>query len=201
MHSIFAAENAVTSGHFESINLFPQDTNDLAQQAKTHWMTHWPPVHSWLYALLMWPGVSPSASTKFLGFASILVGGIGWIRLTKFLGGSRACITVIALGYPWISFIARTYIDYRNDHLACALIPWVYLTIIHIARSPGQIGWIGLSIRALLVGATVLVKYSLVPVVGAAGLYFFWVEARQLSITPDKVFRVSLFSVALLLPE
>src|SRR5215471_9427454 len=56
VYSVFAAYNFVTSGHLQSINLYPQDTNDLARHAQIYWMTQWPPAHSWLYALLMWPG-------------------------------------------------------------------------------------------------------------------------------------------------
>src|SRR5262245_49376205 len=64
VHSVFAAYNFVTGGHLQSINLYPQNTDDLARHAQIYWMTHWPPAHSWLYALVMWPGLSAGAATK-----------------------------------------------------------------------------------------------------------------------------------------
>jgi hypothetical protein len=53
---------------------------------------------------------------------------------------------------------------------------------------------------ALLAGSTILVKYSLAPVLVATGLYFLWLEARPLSFTAAKMLRVGTFAVGLLLP-
>src|SRR5262249_38756813 len=141
IHSIFAADNFVKTGHLQSINLYPQDTDDLAQHAQVYWMTHWPPAHSWLYALAMWPGLSARIATKILGLLGVLAGGIGWVRLTTVLGGSRLCAAVIAVAYPWVYFMARIYINYTNDHLASALMPWICVAIVRIAPSPANAGW------------------------------------------------------------
>jgi hypothetical protein len=197
VHSAFAGYNFVTRGHLQSINLFAQNTNDLARHAQIYWMTHWPPAHSWLYALVMSLGLNAGAATKFLGLCSVLVGGIGWVRLTAVLGASRIGTAIVAASYPWIFFIARTYMDYKNDHLACALVPWVYVGIIQIVPIAG---WVRLITLALLAGSTILVKYSLAPVLAATGLYFLWLEARPLSFTAAKMLRVATFAVGLLLP-
>jgi hypothetical protein len=197
VHSAFAGYNFVTRGQLQSINLYAQHTNDLARHAQTYWMTHWPPAHSWLYALMMSLGLSAGAATKFLGLFSVLVGGIGWVRLTAVLGASRICTAIVAASYPWIYFVARTYMDYKNDHLACALVPWVYVGIIQIVP---KAGWVRLLTLALLAGSTILVKYSLAPVLVATGLYFLWLEARPLSLTAAKMLRVGTFAVGLLLP-
>jgi hypothetical protein len=148
----------------------------------------------------MWPGLSAGAATKLLGLLCIVGGGIGWIRLTTVLGGSRICAAVVAAGYPWIFFTARIYIDYKNDHLACALVPWVYLGIVQMAPSPAKAGWTRLIATALLAGSTILVKYSLAPMLAATGLYFLWLEARPLTFTAEKMLRVATFSAGLLLP-
>ena len=50
----------------------------------------------------------------------------------------RSCLTALAFVYPWLSFIARTYWDYQNDHLSCALMPWVCLAIVRIEPLPGS---------------------------------------------------------------
>lgn len=200
VHSIFAAYNFVTGGHLQSINLYPQDTDNLARHAQIYWMTHWPPAHSWLYALMMWLGLSAGAATKLLGLLCIIGGGIGWIRLATVLGGSRICAAVVAAGYPWIWFVARTYIDYKNDHLACALVPWVYLGVVQMTPSPAKVGWTRLIATALLAGSTILVKYSLAPVLAATGLYFLWLEGRSLTFTVEKMLRVAIFSAGLVLP-
>ena len=200
VHSVFAAYNFVTNEHLQSINLYPQDTDDLATHAQIYWMTHWPPAHSWLYVLLMWPGLSAGIATKLLGLLCVLVGGVGWIRLVTVIGGSRICAAVVAAGYPWIFFMARVYIDYKNDHLACALVPWVYLGIVQIDPSPAKAGWTRLIVTALLAGSTILVKYSLAPVLAATGMYFLWLEARPMTFTAAKMLRVAMFSVGLLLP-
>jgi hypothetical protein len=198
VHSAFAGYNFVTRGHLQSINLYAQDTDDLARHAQIYWMTQWPPAHSWLYAVVMSAGLSAGIATKFLGLFSVLVGGIGWVRLAAILGGSRICTAIFAISYPWIVFVARTYMDYKNDHLACALVPWVYVGIIQIVPIAG---WVRLITLALLAGSTILVKFSLAaPVLAATGLYFLWLEARPLSFTRAKMLRVATFAVGLLLP-
>src|SRR5262249_44225031 len=97
----------------------------------------------------------------------------------------------LCAGYPWIWFVARTYIDYKNDHLACALVPWVYLGIVQMTPSPAKVGWTRLIATALLAGSTILVKYSLAPVLAATGLYFLWLEGRSLTFTVEKMLRVA----------
>jgi hypothetical protein len=198
VHSIFAAYNFVTGGHLQSINAFPQNTDDLARHAQLYWMTHWPPAHSWLYALMMWLGLSAGAATKLLGFLCIIGGGIGWIRLATVLGASRICVAVVAASYPWIWIMGRIYIDYKNDHLAIALVPWVYLGIVQVDLDKAQ--WLRLIATALLAGSTILVKYSLAPVLAATGLYFLWLEGRALTFTVEKMLRIAVFSTGLVLP-
>jgi hypothetical protein len=199
-YSIFAAYNFVRSGHLQSINLYQQVTDDLAQYTQIYWMTQWPPAVSWLYALLMWPGLSAGAVTKLLGLLCVLIGGIGWIRLATVLGGSRICAASVAAGYPWIYFMARIYIDFKNDHLACTLVPWVYFGIVQMAPSPAKAGQTRLITTALLAGSTILIKHSLAPVLAATGLYFLWLEARPPTFTAEKMLRVAKFSAGLLLP-
>src|SRR5262249_36668920 len=53
---------------------------------------------------------------------------------------------------------------------------------------------------ALLAGSTILVKYSLAPVLAATGLYFLWLEGRSLTFTVEKMLRVAIFSSGLVLP-
>jgi hypothetical protein len=116
------------------------------------------------------------------------------------LGGSRICAAVVAAGYPWISLMARIYIDYKNDHLACALVPWVYVGIVQVASSAPRTKWTSVITTALLAGSTILVKYSLVPVLAATALYFVWLEAYPLKLMAEKIRRITAISVGLLLP-
>src|SRR6266404_548949 len=76
-HSVFAAENFLAIGKPLSINLYPDESDDLASHARIRWMTHWPPVHSWMYAIFMKSSFSPGGSTKLLALLAIVVGATG----------------------------------------------------------------------------------------------------------------------------
>jgi hypothetical protein len=199
-HSVFAAQNFVVRGQLKSINLFPPQDDNLARHAQLHWMTNWPPAHSLLYAAIMSSGLSAGAATKLLALLCVLLGGLGWIYLARAFGASRYYTLAVALAYPWLSFIARLYTDYKNDHLACALIPWIYLAILRIEslRKCKDELWGRLLFAALLAGVAITVKYSLMPVLVASVLYLLWLDGRM--VTRKRILRLVIFSGVLLLP-
>ncbi len=182
-HSVFAAQNFLAHKGLRSIDFDPEATDDLAHHARIKWMTHWPPAHSVLYVAVMMWGIAPGPATKILVLVCVVVGGLGWILLARALDGTPLSLVAIAVAYPWLSFMARAYLDYKNDHLACALAPWVYLCVLRIrplAKSPGE-RWGRLFLAALLAGITILVKYSMAPVVAASGLYVLYLDGMDLS--------------------
>ena len=113
-HSVFAAQNFVAQGRLVSINLYPEYDDNLARHTQLRWMTHWPPAHSWLYMAAISSGLSAGASTKVLAALCVLLGGLGWVCLIRALGGSLYGMAVVAAAYPWLSFVARLYLDYKN---------------------------------------------------------------------------------------
>jgi hypothetical protein len=199
-HSVFAAQNLVRQGRLESINLFPVRDDNLARHAQLTWMTNWPPVHSLLFAAIMQFGISPGAATKMLAFFCVLLGGLGWMFLARHLGGAALCVALVAAAYPWLSFMGRIYLDYKNDHLACALAPWVYISVMRIEslnRCTNE-RWGRLLLAALIAGITVVVKYSLIPLLVASGLYLLWLDGRILTF--KRLFRVGVFFAILVFP-
>ncbi len=199
-HSVFAARNFVENGQLLSINLYPDHDANLARHAQLRWMTHWPPGHSWLFATAMTAGLSAGGATKALGLLCVLFGGLGYACLTRALGGSRFAATTVAIAYPWLSMVARLYIDYKNDHLAAAVAPWVFLAMMRLEPSgeSGMRQWSRIWLAGGLAGATVLVKYSLMPVIVASALYFIWLDGHLLTRT--RLLRLTAFLAALLLP-
>ena len=199
-HSVFAAENFVETGKLRSINLYPPWNDDLASHTALVWMSQWPPAHAWLYATAMSAGLSAGASTKLLGFLCIVLGGLGWIRLVRAIGSSHWAALAVAAAYPWVSFIARSYLDYKNDDLACAVAPWICLAVLRIQplRSLTREQWGPLLAAALVSGLAVTVKYSLAPFVGAGLLYLVWLDGR--GVTRERVARLAAFCLFLALP-
>jgi hypothetical protein len=199
-HSVFAAQNFLAHKGLRSINLFPEPTDDLARHTEIKWMTHWPPAHSFLYlAVMMW-GVAPGPATKILVFFCVVLGGLGWILLARSLDGTPLSLIAVGVAYPWLSFMGRAYLDYKNDHLACALAPWVYLCVMRIEplkKIPGE-RWGRLLLAALLAGITIWVKYSMAPLIAASGLYVLYLDGLQLS--PKRIVRIGVFDSVLVLP-
>ena len=173
---------------------------DLARHARLKWMTHWPPAHSFLYLALMTWGIAPGPATKVLVFFCVAFGGLGWIFLARALDGTPAAMIAIGFAYPWLSFIGRAYLDYKNDHVACALAPWVYLCVLWIEplkQIPSE-RWGRLVLAALLAGFTVWVKYSMAPVVAGSGLYVLYLDGKDGSA--KRIRRVGIFGAFLVLP-
>jgi len=198
-HSVFAAQNFLAHKELKSINLFPEPTDDLARHTQLRWMTHWPPAHSWLYTAVMGLGLAPGPATKVLAFFCVFIGGLGWVLLARSLDGSPLSLLAVAVAYPWLSLVARLYLDYKNDHLACALAPWVYLCVMRIqplAKSPER--WGPLVLAALLAGSAILVKYSMAPVITASGLYVLYLDRTNLSLR--RIARIGTFGGVLSLP-
>ena len=199
-YSVYAAQNFLSGHGLRSFNLFPDPTDDVARHAQIRWMTQWPPAQSWTYLAVMGSGLKPGSATKVLAFLCILVGGLGWLFLAGKLGATRLTLVAIAAAYPWLSFLVRSYLDYKNDHLACAIAPWVYLLVLRIEPlhlTPIE-RWGRLAIAALMAGSTVLVKYSLSPVIIGSGLYLLWVDGWERS--PKRIARVGVFGALLALP-
>jgi hypothetical protein len=198
-HSVFAAQNFLAHKGLKSINLFPEPTDDLARHTQLRWMTHWPPAHSWLYAAVMGSGLAPGPATKVLAFFCVFIGGLGWVLLARSLDGSPLSLLAVAVAYPWLSLVARLYLDYKNDHLACALAPWVYLCVMRIqplAKSRER--WGPLVLAALLAGSAILVKYSMAPVITASGLYVLYLDRTNFSLR--RIARIGTFGGVLSLP-
>lgn len=199
-HSVFAAQNFLAQKGMKSIDLHPEPTDDLARHARLKWMTHWPPAHSFLYLALMTWGIAPGPATKVLVFFCVAFGGLGWIFLARALDGTPAAMIAIGFAYPWLSFIGRAYLDYKNDHVACALAPWVYLCVLWIEplkQIPSE-RWGRLVLAALLAGFTVWVKYSMAPVVAGSGLYVLYLDGKDGSA--KRIRRVGIFGAFLVLP-
>lgn len=180
-YSIFAAQNLLARGELKSVNILADYKDDLAQFARLRWMVHFPPGHSLLYAAAMSLGLDPSNATNALALVGILVGGIGWIFLARFLKASRNCIVVLAALYPWLPWAGRAYQLYETEHVALAVMPWFCLTLLSIAPvgrpadAPSQPPVRGqghqLLIVILLALVLVTLKYSMSPVFLAAALY------------------------------
>ena len=200
-HSIFAAENWLATGKLRSVDLYPNSDDDLAKHTEVRWMTHWPPLHSLLYAATMMSGLSAGASTKVLALLSVIVGGFGWVLLLRTLGAPAVYLFGVAFAYPWMSFIARIYLDYKNDHWACAIAPWIYLAIIQIPPLAGRASEnVGKIIGAgFLAGIGVSMKYSMAPFLMSSILYFVWLDGLDRSRA--RIVRILFFGVAVISPS
>jgi hypothetical protein len=199
-HSIFAAQNFLAHRGLKSIDLFPEPTDDLSQLARIHWMTHWPPIHSLLYVAVMEFGLEPGPATKVLVLLCILVGGLGWLFVAKRLNASSTVLYSIALAYPWLAMIARSQLDYKNDHMGCALAPWIYFVAIGIeplAVAPRE-QWRKLIGAALLAGSVIWVKYSLAPLLIGSALYVLWLD--RFTWSRERILRLVTFGVFAALP-
>ena len=163
-------------------------------------MTHWPPMHSLFYAAAMMSGLSAGASTKALALLSVVVGGLGWVLLLRTLGAPPVSLFSVAIAYPWLSFLARIYLDYKNDHWACAIAPWIYLAIIQTptlkqSKSDNVAKIVG---TGLLTGIGVTIKYSMMPFLISSILYFVWLDGFDVS--QARIKRMLLFSGAVIVP-
>lgn len=199
-YSIFAAQNLIHHGQLRSINPLGAYGRDVAQYSRLRWMQHWPPAHSLLYAAVMGLGAQPGTATKLLGLLCVVVGGLGWLRLVGLMDAPGYLMVVLAAAYPLLPFINNVYVVYQNDHLAPALAPWICWAILRM-EPLGTLAseqWGRLLAAGLLAGSTMLVKYSLAPILAAAGLYVLWLDGKELSTR--RLWRLAAFSTALVLP-
>jgi hypothetical protein len=199
-HSVFAAQNFLAHRGLKSINLFAAPTDDLARQARIYWMTHWPPAHSLLYLGAMEFGLTPGPATKVLIFLCLVGGGLGWLLLARELNTPSSAILVIAVAWPWLAFMAHSWLDYKNDTLACALAPWIYWAVIRIEplRSPEEERWLRLIGAALLAGFAIWVKFSMSPIIAGSGLYLLLLDGTNFS--RRRIARIAVFGTALAAP-
>lgn len=179
-YSIFAAQNLLAHGQLKGINILADYHDDLAQYARLHWMVHYPPGHSLLYAAAMSLGLNPSDATKALVLVGMLAGGLGWIMLGRLLGASRHALLLLAAFYPWLPWVADAYTMYETENVAFALMPWFCLALLRVAPVGEAAPHHGRQLaRVILIAfALILLKYSMSPVFLAAGLYLIWLDGR-----------------------
>jgi len=142
---------------------------------------------------------SPGGSTKLLALLAIVVGATGFARLVTALGASTRTAAVFAVAYPWLPFTAKIYLDYKNDHWACAIAPWIFLAMISIrplSEKPENVAT--LVKAALYVGGALLVKYSLIPLMFASLVYLLWLDG--IDVSRSRLTRLLVFGSASILP-
>ena len=200
-HSIFAAQNWLATGKLRSIDLFPDSDDDLAKHAEVRWMTHWPPMHSLLYAATMMSGLSVGASTKVLALLSVILGGFGWVLLLRNPRRASRLFVWVRHRVSLDVVYREIYLDYKNDHWACAIAPWIYLATIQLPPLAGRgsenvekiIG------TRFLAGIGVSMKYSMAPFLISSILYFVWLDGFDLSRA--RILRMLFFCVAVISPS
>lgn len=172
--SLFAAQNAVDHGHFESLEPETPFDSDLGK-IKLQWLNGWPPMVSLGFAALMKEGLSPGAATDLMVLVLVLGGTLGWVLLFQRAGVNGVALHVLALAIPWTTFPAYAWVCFFNDHLAWSLAPWGVLLLLDLpdtkAVAPRDFWW-RLPLTALVCGLTVFAKYSAFPLVMGAGIYF-----------------------------
>jgi hypothetical protein len=136
-----------------------------------------------------------------LALLSVILGGFGWVLLLRTLGAPAAYLFGVAIAYPWMSFIARIYLDYKNDHWACAIAPWIYLATIQIPPLAGRASEnVGKIIgTGFLAGIGVSMKYSMAPFLMSSILYFVWLDGLDLSRA--RIRRMFFFGVTVISPS
>lgn len=186
-YSIFAAQNLVGHGRLEGIDILADHSADLSQFAHLHWMVHFPPGHSLLYAAAMSLGLSPGAATKALALAGVLAGGLGWICLARFLGASRRALLILATIYPWLPWAWTAYWLYETDHVVWAIMPWFCLALLRVAplsaeasEAPPPAFDQARQLGTVILLALLLItfKYSMSPVFLAGALFLIARDGR-----------------------
>jgi hypothetical protein len=170
--SLFAAQNAVDHGRFQSIDhVIDSDLGKI----KLQWLTLWPPLVSLGYAVLLKGGLSPGAATNLMVLVLVFSGTLGWVLLFQRAGVNRVALHVLALAIPWMSFPAWAWTFFLNDHVAWSLVPWGFFLLLGLPDTNAVTArdfWWRLPLAALVCGLVVVAKYSAFPLVMGAGIYF-----------------------------
>lgn len=199
-YSVFAAQNAVAYGHLETIEPNVHLDSDLAK-IKLQWLNSWPPMVSLLYAGLLKTGLTAGGATDWLMFGILLAGTWGWTLCMREAGISGAVLCVLALLIPWTSFPLLGMTAFYNDHLVWALAPWGFWLLLRLPASSKMTRlnfWIAVPVTALVCGLCVFAKYSALPVVVGAGIYFWFRDSWRL--TASKLLHAAWFGFFLFMP-
>ena len=91
--SLFAAQNAVEHGRFQSIDhVIDSDLGKI----KLQWLTLWHPLVSLGYAALLKAGLSPGAASNLMVLVLVFSGTLGWVLLFQRAGVNRVALHVLA---------------------------------------------------------------------------------------------------------
>ena len=154
-YSVFAAQNAVESGRFETLEPNVRFDSDLAN-VKLQWCNSWPPMTSLAYAALMKCGLTPGGATNWIVCLMLVVGTCGWVLCMKEFGAVPPALYALAILIPWTSFPLLGMTEFYNDHLAWVLAPWgmvLLLAYFRQASVAGWVAWVRLPLAALVCGA------------------------------------------------